>query len=72
VAERVVQNERTTTAQHVARQPDGPGLRIGKRGELTGIGKVTADGARLLRVSTSVVRDIGYGTIESRIGRSFA
>jgi hypothetical protein len=37
----VTQNERTAMAQVVTRQPDGPGRRIGKRGELTGIGKVT-------------------------------
>jgi len=43
------QNERTATAQVVTRQPDGPGKRIGKRGELTGIGKVTPDGARIFR-----------------------
>src|SRR5215467_14210510 len=46
---KVIQNERTTMAQVVARQPDGPGRRIGKRGELTAIGKVTPDGARIFR-----------------------
>lgn len=48
-ATEVVQNERTAVAQAVTRQPDGPGRRIGRRGELTGIGKVTADGARTFR-----------------------
>jgi hypothetical protein len=33
----------------MARQPDGPGLRIEKRGEISGIGKLTPDGARLFR-----------------------
>ena len=45
----VIQNERTAMAQVMTRQPDGPGKRIGKRGELTGIGKVTPDGARIFR-----------------------
>ena len=67
MAERVVQNERTTTAQHVARQPDGPGLRIGKRGELTGIGKVAANGARLFRERLpQVLAEAPYW--ENRIG----
>ena len=30
-------------------QPDGPGLRVGKRGEISGICKFTPDGARLFR-----------------------
>jgi hypothetical protein len=46
---KLIENERTAMAQKVARQPDGPGMRIGKRGELTGIGKVTPDGARIFR-----------------------
>ena len=67
MAAKVVQNERTTTAQQVARQPDGPGLRIGKRGELTGIGKVTADGARLFRERLpQVLAEAPYW--ENRIG----
>src|ERR1700681_2392432 len=44
-----IDNERTALAQEVTRQPDGPGLRIGKRGELTGIGKVAPGGARIFR-----------------------
>ena len=47
MAATVIQNERTAIAQKVTRQPDGPGRRVGKRGELTGIGKVTRDGARI-------------------------
>src|ERR1700691_2040643 len=46
---KVIENERTAMAQKVTPQPDGPGLRIGRRGELTGIGKVTPDGARIFR-----------------------
>lgn len=46
---KVVENERTALTQKVTRQPDGPGLRIGKRGELTGIGKVAPGGAKLFR-----------------------
>jgi hypothetical protein len=46
---KVVQDEHTAMAQKVTRQPDGPGLRIGKRGELTGIGKVAPGGARIFR-----------------------
>jgi len=45
----VVANERTAEGQKLTHQPDGPGKRIGKRGELTGIGKVTPDGARIFR-----------------------
>jgi hypothetical protein len=49
VTTKVIENERTAMAQKVTPQPDGPGLRIGRRGELTGIGKVTPDGARIFR-----------------------
>jgi len=44
-----IDNERTALAQEVTRQPDGPGRRIGKRGELTGIGKVAPGGAKIFR-----------------------
>jgi hypothetical protein len=44
-----IDNERTKLAQEVTRQPDGPGRRIGKRGELTGIGKVAPGGAKIFR-----------------------
>src|ERR1700722_1805608 len=46
---KVVQNERTATDQQVARQPDGPGKRIGRKGEISGVGKVAPGGARLFR-----------------------
>src|SRR5262245_3098332 len=49
MATQIVENERTAMAQVVTHQPDGPGRRIGKRGELTAIGKVTPDGARIFR-----------------------
>lgn len=49
MATKLIESERTAMAQKVTRQPDGPGKRIGKRGELTGIGKVTPDGARIFR-----------------------
>jgi hypothetical protein len=44
-----IDNERTKLAQEVTRQTDGPGRRIGKRGELTGIGKVAPGGAKIFR-----------------------
>src|ERR1700733_9646288 len=44
-----IENERTALAKEVTRQPDGPGRRIGKRGEPTGIGKVAPGGAKLFR-----------------------
>jgi deferrochelatase/peroxidase EfeB len=46
---KLIENERTAMAQTVTRQPDGPGKRIGRRGELSGIGKLTPDGARIFR-----------------------
>lgn len=49
MATKVIENERTAMAQKVTRQPDGPGLRIGKRGELSGIGKVLPGGAKVFR-----------------------
>ncbi len=45
----IVQNERTALAQVVTAQPDGPGKRIGKLGELTLIGNVLPGGAVLFR-----------------------
>src|SRR5262245_21590374 len=46
---KVIENERTAMSQHVTRQPDGPGKRIGKTGEISGIGKVAPGGAKLFR-----------------------
>ncbi|MFB9952893.1 hypothetical protein ACFFP0_28960 [Rhizobium puerariae] len=41
--------DRLAMAQTVTNQPDGPGKRIGKRGELTMIGNVLPGGAELFR-----------------------
>lgn len=49
MTQKVNENERTAMAQKVARQPDGPGKRIGKKGEISGIGKVAPGGAKLFR-----------------------
>ena len=49
MATKWIDNERTALAQEVTRQPDGPGRRIGKRGELTGIGRVAPGGAKIFR-----------------------
>ena len=46
---KVIENERTAKSQHMTRQPDGPGKRIGKKGEISFIGKVTPGGAKLFR-----------------------
>lgn len=41
--------QRMAMAQPITRQPDGPGKRIGRRGELTIIGDVAPGGAKLFR-----------------------
>src|SRR5215470_17512452 len=46
---KVIENERTAMSQHATHQPDGPGKRIGKKGEISGIGKVAPGGAKLFR-----------------------
>ncbi|WP_153799983.1 hypothetical protein [Foetidibacter luteolus] len=48
-ATKILENEFTKFSQHVTTQPDGPGLRIGKRGELTMIGQFAPGGAELFR-----------------------
>jgi hypothetical protein len=48
-ASKIVENERTAVAQKLTTQPDGPGLRIGKRGEISGIFPLVPDGARKFR-----------------------
>lgn len=45
----VVQNEMTAKAQKVTNQPDGPGLRIDKRGEISGIFRLIPGGAHMFR-----------------------
>ena len=49
MTQKVIENERTAMAQKIVRQPDGPGKRIGKRGEISAIGKLAPGGAKLLR-----------------------
>jgi hypothetical protein len=44
-----LENERTKDYFEVRQQPDGPGLRYGKRGEATGVVKLLPGGAKLLR-----------------------
>ena len=46
---KVIENERTAKAQHITRQPDGAGKRIGRKGEISAIGKVAPGGAKLFR-----------------------
>jgi hypothetical protein len=45
----VIENERTAKAQKITRQPDGPGKRIGKKGEISFIGKLVPGAAKLFR-----------------------
>jgi hypothetical protein len=67
MADELIQNERTALAQMVTRQPDGPGLRIGRKGEISGIGKLTPDGARTLRERLPQIQaEAGYW--EKRVG----
>src|SRR5215471_1923346 len=64
---KVIENERTAMSQRVTRQPDGPGKRIGKRGEISGIGKVAPDGAKLFRERLPQIQaEAAYW--ESRVG----
>jgi len=48
---KVIENERTAigSAQKITRQPDGPGKRIGKKGEISFIGKLVPGAAKLFR-----------------------
>ena len=46
---KVIENERTAKSQHMTRQPDGPGKRIGKKGEISFLGKLAPGGAKLFR-----------------------
>jgi len=45
----VIENERTAKSQHATRQPDGPGKRIGKKGEISFIGKLVPGAAKVFR-----------------------
>lgn len=63
----VVQSERAAMDQKVARQPDGPGKRIGRKGEISGIGKVAPGGAKLFRERLPQIQaEAGYW--EKRVG----
>jgi hypothetical protein len=62
-----VPNERSAVDQKATHQPDGPGKRIGRKGEISGIGKLTPDGARLFRERVSQIQaEAGYW--EKRVG----
>lgn len=64
---KVIENERTAMGQKVTVQPDGPGKRIGKRGELTMIGNVLPGGAELFRKRLAQFQaEAGYW--EERVG----
>jgi hypothetical protein len=63
----VIENEHTAMTQKIGRQPDGPGKRIGKRGEISGIGKLAPGGAKLFRERLpQILAEAGYW--ESRVG----
>jgi hypothetical protein len=46
---KIVENERTAMAQKLTTQPNGIGLRIGKRSEISGILPLVPGGARMFR-----------------------
>ena len=67
MATQIVENERTAMAQKITRQPDGLGKRIGKKGEISGIGKVAPGGAKLFRDRLPQIQaEAGYW--EGKIG----
>ena len=67
MATQMVENERTAMAQHITRQPDGPGKRIGKKGEISFIGKLAPGGAKLFRERLPQIQaEAGYW--EGRVG----
>jgi len=64
---KVIENERAALAQKVTRQPDGPGLRIGRKGEISGIGKVAPGGAQIFRERLPQIQaEAGYW--DKRVG----
>src|SRR5262249_44811819 len=66
-ATQIVENERRAMGQKITRQPDGVGKRIGKKGEISGIGKVAPGGAKLFRERLPQIQaEAGYW--EGRIG----
>jgi hypothetical protein len=67
MTQQVIENERTAMSQNVTHQPDGPGKRIGKKGEISGIGKVAPGGAKLFRERLAQIQaEAGYW--ETRVG----
>jgi hypothetical protein len=67
MAMKIIESERTAMAQKVTRQPDGPGLRIGRKGEISGIGKLAPGGARIFRERLPQIQaEAGYW--EGRVG----
>src|SRR6516162_10441557 len=67
MAPKVIENERTAMSQNVTNQPDGPGKRIGKKGEISGIGKVAPGRAKLFRERLPQIQaEAGYW--ETRVG----
>jgi len=67
MATQIVENERTAMAQKITRQPDGLGKRIGKKGEISGIGRVAPGGAKLFRERLPQIQaEAGYW--ETRVG----
>ena len=64
---KVIENERTAMAQKITRQPDGPGKRIGKKGEISFIGKLVPGAAKLFRERLPQIQaEAGYW--EPRVG----
>ena len=67
MSQKVIENERTKLSQNIGHQPDGRGKRIGKKGELSAIGKVAPGGAKLFRERLPQFQaEAGYW--EGRIG----
>ena len=67
MSQKVIENERTKLSQNITHQPDGLGKRIGKKGELSAIGKVAPGGAKLFRERLPQIQaEAGYW--EGRVG----
>lgn len=67
MATKIIESERAAMAQKLTRQPDGPGLRIGRKGEISGIGKLAPGGARIFRERLPQIQaEAGYW--EGRVG----
>ena len=67
MTQKVIENERTKLSQNIGHQPDGRGKRIGKKGELSAIGKVAPGGAKLFRERLPQIQaEAGYW--EGRVG----